>query len=402
MLPLGMPTRRERTAPALDLSDPLGILQYFEDLEYLFEKHHISDGQDKKHAAVHYPSIQVARAWRCDDTFEDPAASFISFKVAIIALYPETAAALNPSFADLARLVAKRSHQSFRSQAELGEYYRDFRVISQSLIERGHISKGRQARLLFESFEPSLASTIRFRLQCAFPHQLPDDLYQTNDIYDAALYALALQFESVFIEPRPDIPSPLTLATTPASVPTTPPLPKPTVYALSPTAVASPANVSPNIPKPEASQARSQATNAKPFNTSSPLPNSNQDHVRENLGIVGTVSLSIEDIRNVAPGLRASKLYSISPSTPPSDPLPSRSSPSRSSPLVLAPIVSSPSSVSSVSLGPSAPNLYSELDSDISGRPSSKLDSDPLIPHGNVYIYISIKCGEGIQMTAPN
>ena len=45
---------------------------------------------------------------------------------------------------------------------------------------------------------------------------------------------------------------------------------------------------------------------------------------------------------------------------------------------------------------------YSELDSDISGRPSSKLDSDPLIPHGNVYIYISIKCGEGIQMTAPN
>jgi hypothetical protein len=80
MLPDGMPFRQERTVPALDLSDPLGILQYFGDLEFLFEKHRILDDQDKKEAAVYYPSVHVERAWRCNKAFEDPSASFSESK----------------------------------------------------------------------------------------------------------------------------------------------------------------------------------------------------------------------------------------------------------------------------------------------------------------------------------
>jgi hypothetical protein len=37
---------------------------------------------------------------------------------------------------------------------------------------------------------------------CTFPNRLPDDLYQTKDVYEAALHVLAQRFESVFLEPK--------------------------------------------------------------------------------------------------------------------------------------------------------------------------------------------------------
>jgi hypothetical protein len=219
MLPPSMPFRRERTAPTLDLSDPLGILQYFKDLEYLFEKHQVLDDQEKKHAAVYYPSVRVEWAWKCEDTFDDPMAPFQDFKSKILGLYPATTAALNPNFADLEQLVSERSSRPIGSKMELGEYYRNVRVISQSLIERGHISKGIQARQLLASFEPGLATAVWTRLTYKFPDRLPDDLYQTKDIYEAALYTLAWQYESVFLEPQHDIPS----LPTPVAATETPP-----------------------------------------------------------------------------------------------------------------------------------------------------------------------------------
>ena len=359
MLPLGMPFRRERAAPALDLSDPLGILRYFQDLEYLFEKHQVSDDQDKKHAAIYYPSIQVERAWKCDDTFEDQAASFGDFKVAIIALYPATLAILNPTFADLERLVAERSHQPFRSKPELGEYYRNFRVVSQSLIERGHISKGTQARQLLASLEPSLATAVWARLSYQFPDRLPDDLYDTSDIYEAALYALTLQYESVFLEPRQDF-SPLTLASaltsvSPAvlTVPTPPRLAMPTVYTL------------PHVPAIETRTAMAPSSTELgivpasvpgPVNSACIIPESaigcstHQPEISVS-DPLGPSALNLFSVSPTSLGPSACDSFSIPPCISIS---PRVLSPSDS--LALAPIASKPSSVSP---GPSACDLFS-------------------------------------------
>ena len=54
-----MPFRRERTAPAFDPAHPCEIERYFDDLEFLFLKHQVSDDQEKKRAAVNYPSVAV-------------------------------------------------------------------------------------------------------------------------------------------------------------------------------------------------------------------------------------------------------------------------------------------------------------------------------------------------------
>ena len=193
MLPRGMPFRRERAAPVLSFADPLDLWRYFEDLEFLFLKHGISDEQEKKQAAVYYTSVKTEQTWSSEDTFEDSAASYETFKARIIACYPDTKAALHPSFSDFEKFVADQARTPIHLPLELGEYYREFRRISQSLIDRGHFSPGYEARRLFASFEPHFADAVHTRLMHRFPERHPDDLYVTKDVYEAALYVLALQ-----------------------------------------------------------------------------------------------------------------------------------------------------------------------------------------------------------------
>ena len=86
MLPRGMPFWHKNAAPILSFANPLDLLRYFDDLEFLFLKHTILDEQEKKQAAIYYPSVEVERDWRYEDAFEDPAASYARFKARIIAL----------------------------------------------------------------------------------------------------------------------------------------------------------------------------------------------------------------------------------------------------------------------------------------------------------------------------
>jgi len=54
-----LPHQHEESTPILDLSDPCEIWCYFDDLDFLFAKHHVSDPQEKKHTVVNYLSIAV-------------------------------------------------------------------------------------------------------------------------------------------------------------------------------------------------------------------------------------------------------------------------------------------------------------------------------------------------------
>ena len=124
-----MPFRRELSAPILDLTDPCEIWRYFDDLEFLFLKHRVSDDQEKKCAAVNYPSVAVEKLWKTAHAFGDPARSYEDFKAEIIALYPEATAAQEYTLTDLDRLVSDRARTPIRSKAEFGQYYRDFLLV---------------------------------------------------------------------------------------------------------------------------------------------------------------------------------------------------------------------------------------------------------------------------------
>ena len=112
---------------------------------------------------------------------------------------------------------------------ELRAYYRDFLVVSHLLIAKGCISMQMQAHTFLVSFELHLATTVHSRLERKFPNHYPDDPYKTDNIYDAALYALAWQHAAPLIELPREIPT----LSTPARM-TLAPLqsPPPTFHAL--------------------------------------------------------------------------------------------------------------------------------------------------------------------------
>ncbi|KAH9162106.1 hypothetical protein EDB89DRAFT_666994 [Lactarius sanguifluus] len=221
-----LPHRRKDSAPVLDLSDPCEIWRYFDDLEFLFLKHRVSDDQEKKRAAVNYPSIAVERLWKTACAFSDPVRSYEDFKAEVIALYPEAIVAQEHTLADLDKLIAHRARTPICSETELGAYYREFLIISHFLIAKGRISAQEQARHLLVSFEPRLATAIRARLERKFLNHFPDDPYEAEDIYDAALYVLAWQHAVPLVEPPREV---LTLSTSP--------LPSPEPFSLLPPTV---------------------------------------------------------------------------------------------------------------------------------------------------------------------
>ncbi len=162
MLPRGMPFRCERSTPT-DLTDPHKIFCYFEDLEILFARHNISDSQEKKQAAVYYPSVKVEALWKTTLTFRDPTYSYKDFKAKIIALYPE--AEPQHMLEELEKLIADHTCTPIHSREELGEYNRNFLLVSHFLISKDHISWIDQSRYFLASFEPILAMAIHSRLE---------------------------------------------------------------------------------------------------------------------------------------------------------------------------------------------------------------------------------------------
>ncbi|KAH9009364.1 hypothetical protein EDB83DRAFT_2531287 [Lactarius deliciosus] len=218
-----LPHRREDTAPILDLSDPCEIWRYFDDLEFLFLKHRVSDDQEKKRAAVNYPSVAVEQLWKTARAFGEPARSYEDFKAEVITLYPEAIAAQEHSIADLDRLVAHQARTPISSETELGAYYREFLLVSRFLIAKGRISVQAQARHLLASFEPRLATAVCARLERKFTDHFPDDPYDTEAIYDAALYALAWQRAAPLVDPPRDISTLSTSSLTSRAPHTSPP-----------------------------------------------------------------------------------------------------------------------------------------------------------------------------------
>lgn len=203
-----LPCRRELSAPVLDLTDLREIWRYFEDLEFLFAKHRVSDQQEKKKAAVIYPDVGVAILWESVSGFNNPDYSYDDFKAKIIALYPEAKAAMEHRPADLDRLVADRARTSIRSVEELGVYYRQFLVISRFLIDNNYhgACTPMEARRFLAGFEPTLAGDIRTRLECKFP----GPPYDVQAVCDAARDILIRQRYTPSVQAPRDVPSPST------------------------------------------------------------------------------------------------------------------------------------------------------------------------------------------------
>ena len=232
-----LPYRREDSAPQFDPSDPSVIERYFDDLEFLFIRHSVSDHQEKKRAAVNYPCVVTERLWKTAHAFSDPARSYEDFKAEIIVLYPEATAAHEYTRRQFDQLISDRARSPIRSEAELGQYFRKFLLVSRFLISKGRLGTPEQSRALMASFGPSLSIAVHSQLERQFPDHFYDDPYDVDVIYDATRLVLAWQQAAPLVYAPRAFPPPVTPTLAPPEPYSPPP---PSICVLPPAPQSSP------------------------------------------------------------------------------------------------------------------------------------------------------------------
>ena len=185
-----MPARRERSAPSFEDSRPEELMRYFSDLEMLLDRYNVTDNHQCKQAALRYTTIQTERLWKTTEAWSDQSKSYVEFRAEIFQFYPDASGDRTYMIQDLDLAIGHYARTGIFSAADLGEYYRQFLLISHFLISKGRLSTQEQSRSFFRGFQPHFEARIRQRLQQKFIDHFPDDPYTLSDIYEAASYVL--------------------------------------------------------------------------------------------------------------------------------------------------------------------------------------------------------------------
>ena len=164
--------------------------RYFADLQFLLNRFQVINENERKQAAVKYLKIRTEQLWTTTRAWANQAATFDEFKTEVFQLYPGASADRTWSIQDLDLLIGQTSRVGILTTADLGEYYRQFLLISRYLISMNHLSTHEQSRSFFRGLQPSLEARVRQHLQLKFLNHLPDDPYNIAAVYEAVSYVL--------------------------------------------------------------------------------------------------------------------------------------------------------------------------------------------------------------------
>jgi hypothetical protein len=185
-----LPARGERAAPTFDDTQPEELERYFSDLQAILDRHQIVDDQQCKLAALKYLKFRTESLWKTTDAWVDQTKTYDEFKAEVFKLYPGASGDRTYTMQDLDRIVGQYARIGIKTAADLGEYYRQFILISRYLISRNRLSTQEQSRTFLRGFQPHVEAAVRHRLQLKFIDHHPDDPYNFADIYEAASYVL--------------------------------------------------------------------------------------------------------------------------------------------------------------------------------------------------------------------
>ncbi|KAI0258303.1 hypothetical protein BC834DRAFT_835888 [Gloeopeniophorella convolvens] len=208
-----LPARGDRAAPEFNSARPRELSRYFEDLEFLFGKYSVTDETDKRKAAVRYLDIDTGELWKTCDAYDTAQSTYEDFKKEVYTLYPGSTDDRLYSLGDLERLVSEYQRNGLLTSADLGQYHRQFVLISKYLIKKKRLSDLEQSRTFMRGFQPALAVRIEQRLQLKNPDHMPDDPYKLADIHAAANFILlgsntGLAAPPTFVAAQPPPPTP--------------------------------------------------------------------------------------------------------------------------------------------------------------------------------------------------
>ena len=176
--------------PTFDDSQPGELERYFSDLQALFDRHTVTDQQERKQAALKYLKIRTESLWKTTDAWTDQTKTYDEFKTEVFKLYPGAIGDWTYTMQDLDAVIGHYACIGIVTAADLGEYYRKFLLISQYLISKNHLAMQEQSRTFFCGLQPQLESLVWQRLQQKFIDHFPDDPYDLSAIYEAVSYVL--------------------------------------------------------------------------------------------------------------------------------------------------------------------------------------------------------------------
>ena len=91
---------------------------------------------------------------------------------------------------DLDALIGECIHIGIVNPHKLGEYYRQFLLITQYLVSKNWMVALEQSCTFFGGFHSDFANHISQQLQLKQPDHLPINPYDLDDIYKAATFVL--------------------------------------------------------------------------------------------------------------------------------------------------------------------------------------------------------------------
>ncbi|SJL16889.1 uncharacterized protein ARMOST_20419 [Armillaria ostoyae] len=109
MAATNMPFRKEKSAPNIidEVSPGRELTRYISDIEGLFSHHSITQDTDKKKWFIYYPGLTISEFWESLPEYADAQKTYIHFKDAIIAQYPDASASRKYERHDLKRVIGK-------------------------------------------------------------------------------------------------------------------------------------------------------------------------------------------------------------------------------------------------------------------------------------------------------
>jgi len=184
-----MPARGDHVAPTFDPKQPRELRQYFEDLEFLFNRARVTNATEKKVHACRYVDFDTSELWASLADYAT-VVQYEDFREAIYELYPGSEEERRWSVADMDELTGERLRLGIQNLADLGDYHRQFLAITTFLRSKNRISENEQCRAFACGIAPELWARIEQRLQIKFPDHFPGDPYPMTAMHDSAIFSL--------------------------------------------------------------------------------------------------------------------------------------------------------------------------------------------------------------------
>jgi hypothetical protein len=185
-----MPARGERASPSFDNTKPRELIRFFEELEYLFERASLQLESEKKKHVLRYVDFEVEQIWKSFPEYTDATKTYLDFKNAILAYYPDASGDYVYSLRDMDLLIGERQRVGISNTVDLADYHLKFLSITSWLIEKQQLGTLEQERGYLRAFQPRLLGAINNRLQMKYPDHHPNIPHTIKNVYEAARFIL--------------------------------------------------------------------------------------------------------------------------------------------------------------------------------------------------------------------